>query len=334
MNTAKHALSPPNTVRKQMLESTNPEEVRAIMAGYCCDHKLTVVDTGKLKFRQTRHLLSTAELCEIEYGATVKIEYEDLKSYYTISLPSSGEQLLALGSHRTHSDINCGMVISPSQTVSLEMSGNCRKFLVRILRKKLESTLQRLLGRRIDRPLLFESSMDMDFGASSSWWRTVKFFLAEQERNGSIYHQWPFLETVEQTLIEGLLWGQPHNYTQALEQKERTALPAFVYRAETFIRENAHKPITKEDILSVAGVPGRTLYEGFKRFGKSSPMRYLKETRMDRVRQDLLSCNGDATITDIATRWWFMHLGRFSIEYKERFGEPPSETLKKSIISD
>jgi AraC-like DNA-binding protein len=29
-------------------------------------------------------------------------------------------------------------------------------------------------------------------------------------------------------------------------------------------------------------------------------------------------------------RWGFAHLGRFSIEYKERFGESPSQSLRAS----
>ncbi|WP_262475890.1 helix-turn-helix domain-containing protein [Acinetobacter radioresistens] len=39
----------------------------------------------------------------------------------------------------------------------------------------------------------------------------------------------------------------------------------------------------------------------------------------------------DPNITEIAYKWGATHLGCFSIEYKEVFGEKPSETLKKII---
>jgi AraC-like DNA-binding protein len=35
-------------------------------------------------------------------------------------------------------------------------------------------------------------------------------------------------------------------------------------------------------------------------------------------------------VTDVALRWGFLELGRFSVQYRQRFGEAPSETLKKA----
>ena len=37
----------------------------------------------------------------------------------------------------------------------------------------------------------------------------------------------------------------------------------------------------------------------------------------------------DTSVTDVATRWGFWHLGRFSSEYRRYFGEPPSQTLRR-----
>jgi len=38
-------------------------------------------------------------------------------------------------------------------------------------------------------------------------------------------------------------------------------------------------------------------------------------------------------VTEIATQWGFTHMGRFSIEYRLRFGESPSETLSRSFAN-
>jgi AraC family ethanolamine operon transcriptional activator len=37
------------------------------------------------------------------------------------------------------------------------------------------------------------------------------------------------------------------------------------------------------------------------------------------------------TVTKIATRLGFRELGRFSVEYREMFGESPSATLRQAL---
>jgi AraC-like DNA-binding protein len=35
------------------------------------------------------------------------------------------------------------------------------------------------------------------------------------------------------------------------------------------------------------------------------------------------------SVSEVAFRWGFTHLGRFAGAYKERFGVPPSQTLRE-----
>jgi AraC-like DNA-binding protein len=37
----------------------------------------------------------------------------------------------------------------------------------------------------------------------------------------------------------------------------------------------------------------------------------------------------DLTVTDVAERWGFGHLGNFALHYRKRFGESPSQTLRR-----
>lgn len=94
-------------------------------------------------------------------------------------------------------------------------------------------------------------------------------------------------------------------------------------------RANADQAITVEDLVAVSGVAGRTLYKHFRLYKGVSPMAYLRQLRFDRVRRDLMWSNGAATVAEIAMRWGFENFGRFAGEYRRRYGERPSVTLRR-----
>ena len=58
-------------------------------------------------------------------------------------------------------------------------------------------------------------------------------------------------------------------------------------------------------------------------------MGYIKKLRYQRVRDDLEMLNGEATVTEVAGRSGFSHMGRFAAEYRRRFGELPSVTARR-----
>lgn len=59
-----------------------------------------------------------------------------------------------------------------------------------------------------------------------------------------------------------------------------------------------------------------------------SPVAYLRICRLNRVRTTLAASDPqETTITNVAMRFGFLHLGRFAGDYKRMFGETPSETL-------
>ena len=75
------------------------------------------------------------------------------------------------------------------------------------------------------------------------------------------------------------------------------------------------------DITMAAGVPGRTLLEHFRRYKGISRMSYLGRARFDHVRQALHSAEPEENVTSIAMNLGFRHMGRFSVEYRRRFGK-------------
>ena len=90
-------------------------------------------------------------------------------------------------------------------------------------------------------------------------------------------------------------------------------------------------PLTVMELCQKTGFSAPTIYRAFMEEFGIGPKRYLQVKRLTGVRRDLKSECTEQTITDIANRWGFWHMGTFAAEYKTQFGELPSETLRKPV---
>ena len=98
-------------------------------------------------------------------------------------------------------------------------------------------------------------------------------------------------------------------------------------RAEEYIAAHAGEPLTLADIVAAAGVPARSLRAAFAASRGMSPMEHLRHFRFDLARRMLLEPGPEVTVTGVVARLGLGGAGRFSVEYRKRFGESPSETL-------
>ena len=107
-------------------------------------------------------------------------------------------------------------------------------------------------------------------------------------------------------------------------------LPRDVRQALALLRENPQREHSVKDLAKACGVATRTLQEHFRGFLGQSPLETLRDIRLDLARHELLLGRAGASVTELAARVGFGHLGRFSGWYQERYGETPSETLRRA----
>ncbi|QSR28494.1 AraC family transcriptional regulator [Nocardioides aromaticivorans] len=108
----------------------------------------------------------------------------------------------------------------------------------------------------------------------------------------------------------------------------RDAHPAALRRAVAFIEDNADLDITPAQVAGWAHVSVRSLQLAFRRHLDTTPMAYLREVRMARVRRELVEGDGSVGVAEIATRWGFLHQGHFGQAYRRAYGETPGATLR------
>lgn len=96
-----------------------------------------------------------------------------------------------------------------------------------------------------------------------------------------------------------------------------------------YMYAHAHEPIRTETVAQAADMSLRTLQGEFRREFGFTAVDYLRRIRLDAVRKELRAGEpGEVGVAEVARRWGFAHLGRFSASYAHRFGERPSTTLE------
>jgi AraC-like DNA-binding protein len=111
---------------------------------------------------------------------------------------------------------------------------------------------------------------------------------------------------------------------------ERADLPESLSRALGWLKLRLDEPVVLNDLAAAAGVRPRTLEAHFKLHLGTTPLGWVRRTRLARARQQLLDSKEDANVTAIANANGFTELGRFAGQYRRQFGELPSQTLKAS----
>ena len=81
------------------------------------------------------------------------------------------------------------------------------------------------------------------------------------------------------------------------------------------------------DLCRQVGTSRRSLEAIVRQRTGRSPSEYMRWRRLWRARALLRRPDESATVTDIAFRLGFWHLGRFAAAYASTFGERPSDTL-------
>ncbi len=105
--------------------------------------------------------------------------------------------------------------------------------------------------------------------------------------------------------------------------------PRHVVRATDYLMAHLADPVSLAQVAGAAGVSERSLRREYKKRFGVTVMEFLRQRRLESVHQALQSAEpGETTVTDVAIRFGFSHLGRFSGSYRQAFGCLPSETLR------
>ncbi len=190
----------------------------------------------------------------------------------------------------------------------------------------LEDLFERWRGYRAD-PKMWQQKFKFG-GANSSWFALLEFASRVIAENPQEVLTGAIGKHLEEMLGLNML-NQWLTVSDGHFHERNSAAPRIVRQAEEYMRAHARQAPTRTEIAEHVGVCLRTLSSAFRDFRGTSPIEYLREIRLQGVRQDLLQSDPTIKINHIVSQWGYANFSSFSQAYRLRFGETPSETLKR-----
>lgn len=314
--------------------SRDADEARLKVARVFCPHELRPVGTHT-PFASRHNMIKLGEtaLNYLTYGTEVDILPGCLDSFYLVQLPLDGTARIRCGSQDVYSSPDTASILNPHEPTRMRWQHDNRQLMLWIPRHSLERRLEEHLGEALKAPLSFDVALSQREGMTRSWCRMLIDLADNIDQCGADWLRFrPTVAGLEDCLIRGLLQLHRHNYSARLNQPQDAALPRHVQRAIDYIETHVEDAISVGDIARAACVSVRALEEGFRKHCDSTPLVYLRDVRLDRVRKALSSATpGSDKVAVLAHRYGFAHLGRFSAYYKARFGETPSQTASRQL---
>jgi AraC family ethanolamine operon transcriptional activator len=139
----------------------------------------------------------------------------------------------------------------------------------------------------------------------------------------------PALRQLQSDLLEPYLWAMLFGQLKS-DRRSLVSRAAIVRKVENWVDGQPLQTVHVHDLCTALRVTRRTLQRAFFETLGIGPSRYLALKRLTAARTELRQGDPRATrVTDVATKHGFWDLGRFARDYRQVFGERPSQTLSK-----
>lgn len=316
--------------RHQVAATTDLDEARTAVAARFCPHELRLTGRGG-RLDLVHNAVSVGQDVQLHfmrYGDSVRITPGCFEDFYLVQIPLRGAAVVEIGEREVRADRRHASVGSPVEPVDMKWETGCEKLVVHIRRGALEELASPRLDER--KPVAFEPLVHLDAVAVRHWLRLVRLVVEDAEAETGLLTSPLVAHQMGQTLMAGLLTAQRNSSGWSDGLADSAPASRSVRVTCELVERAPERAWRLAELAEQAGVSARTLQEAFRRELGTSPLEHLRRVRLEHAHADLLAADpASVSVTEIAARWGFFHLGRFSSAHRTAYGELPSQTLAR-----
>ena len=314
--------------RFPVFRTSNPEELRQLAAKL---FGAAQIDLGSLDNFEARVNLIRMQETGLAFGATsADLTIDRLATdFIRLQIARRGHATISAGGRTTDiSDRQFAITPAGARSRNVCQAGH-ECLMLRLNEPALLQRLTALLGAKPKGEMTFEAAIGAGQPHAQVLSHLILFFSQQLDSAASRLPAAVCLE-LEQAVQIAFLYASRHAFSHLLENQESMPAPWVVRRIEEFIEAHWQEPITIDRLAAEAGVSARAIFRAFERSRGYSPMAFAKTIRLKRAREILMSGDPGVNVTATAFKSNFASPSRFAKDYRDVFGELPSETLSRT----
>jgi AraC-like DNA-binding protein len=254
---------------------------------------------------------------------------EPQSNFYCLTVPIVNSCSINDGNIRRDYSKSTAHLLYPERELDSYHNDKCKLLGVTFMLDNLAEVAGKILGNTDALTPQKNSSLSLTTPAGIQLVNYLSHICGQTTRGNTALDSDLSATELQDDLITALLLAMDENHSGTRTYQSLREAKCQISLAEDYLLDNLTKPISRTKLAEIAGVSIRSLSRAFVKRHGIGPMRFLKERRLEAVRMELISaCPENMKVSDIALRYGFTELGKFSLLYKSIYNEKPSDTLK------
>lgn len=311
-----------------------PADAEAMVAEVYLPHRLDLpqgVSTVDLEMVSAR--IGAMTVGHGSYGRRLVVHTDETQDVYIAFVLRGRAEMSSGTGEASVVEVGSAAVFPVGAPGHISVSEDCVGLVIRIPRETLETELEHLLGHALTDPLELAFNLDMRTRLGKSWEPVLRLLVEELRRPTALTRHPAAARRVEALVLDALLLGHEHNYRDLLDRASSLSPRSAVGCAIQLIETNPTEAWSTVRLAREVHLSVRALQARFRRDVDMSPMDYVRQARLRRVRVALVDATPQTTtVRALAQRYGFAHLGRFAALYRQTYGESPATTLRRTPL--
>jgi AraC-like DNA-binding protein len=260
-------------------------------------------------------------MLEHEVGVPVQVRFSIASDAYFLQVILAGHSVEQSPNGKRMLQAGDAIFIMPKTHLISEDSADCRKLIVKIPTDFLHQTAREFGYLSSIEPIQFDTEV-CQFPMAGPLFNLLNDILQQDKT-----------ELYERALI---YYGRLLNsailnmFNSSISQRSISNEPLhrYIERIRQYVLDNITMDITVDELAHLCQISRKSLYNLFERETGLTPSAYIRRLKLESIHSELKNNERIKNVTQVALKYGFTNLGRFSAQYREQIGELPSQTLR------